>query len=204
MEISKEHLKILDFIIKIGMDNVSRVFSKTIKRGALIEFLSTKLVDIMEITEEMNNDLREMVGAIIQLKGEFQGKLLFMIPFDGALLLQDLYLGSPEGTSKEFNELTEGTVQEIGNVLASSISNTLASDFGSTLLPTPPRAVYDFAGTIFSTLVLEGETDHDKILLIETRFKLYNTEIDCYFFLLPDINTLEESLNKFEKLTSGD
>ncbi len=204
MEISKEHLKILDIIIKISMDNVSRVFSKTIKRGALIELASTKLVDIMEITEEMNNDLREMVGAILQLKGGFQGKLLFMIPFDGALVLQDLYLGSPEGTSKEFNELTEGTVHEIGNILASSISNTLASDFGSTLLPTPPQVVCDFAGTIFSTLVLEEETDHDKILLIETKFKLYNTEIDCYFFLLPDINTLEESLNKFEKLTSGD
>jgi len=46
--------------------------------------------------------------------------------------------------------------------------------------------------------------DNDKILLTETKFKLRNTEIDCYFFLLPDLNTLEESLDKYEKASDTD
>ncbi|MFQ5962931.1 MAG: chemotaxis protein CheC [Candidatus Scalinduaceae bacterium] len=203
MQISEEHMKILNILVKIGIDNASRSFSKTIKKGALIQLISTKLVDISEITEEMNNDSREMVGAMLKLKGGFQGKLLFMIPLDGAMVLQDLYIGSPQGTSKEFDEYTEGTVQELGNILASSIGNSFAADFGTTLLPTPPQVVCDFAGTIFSLLVLEDAIYQDKILLIETIFKLHKTEIDCYFFLLPDINTLEDSLNKLEKSAIG-
>jgi chemotaxis protein CheY-P-specific phosphatase CheC len=204
MQLSKEHLKILDIIIKIGMDNASRRFSKTIRRAALIELVKTELVDISEITEEMNNDLREMVAAMLRLEGSFSAKLLFMIPLEGALVLQDLYMGQPEGTSKEFDEFTEGTVQEIGNILASSIGNSFASDLGSKMLPTPPQVLCDFAGTIFGSLVFEDGMDNDKILLTETKFNLRDTKIDCYFFLLPDTNSLEESLNKLEKSESFD
>ncbi|GJQ58724.1 MAG: hypothetical protein D8M57_11440 [Candidatus Scalindua sp. AMX11] len=201
MNITEEQMKILDIFIKICMDNASRVFSKTIKRGALIELVHTQMVDIGKATEDMNNDSREMVGAMLGLMGEFPGKLLFMIPREDALVLQDLYLGSPPGSTKSLDEYTEGTIQEIGNILGSSIGNTLAADFGSTILPTPPQVMCDFAGTIFQTLILEEAMEHDELILTETKFKLSDTEIDCNFFLIPDINTLDDSMYKLEKMT---
>ena len=202
MQISKEHLKVLDIIVKISMDNASRSFSKTIKHAALIQLVKTDLVDISEITEEMNNDSREMVASILRLEGSLNGKLMFMIPLDGALTLQDFYLQEEPGTAKEFDELTEGTVQEIRNILASAIGNSFAAGLGSMLLPTPPQVLCDFAGSIFAQLIFEESVDNDKILLTETKFKLSNTEIDCYFFLLPDLTTLEDSLNEYEKATN--
>ncbi len=204
MDISKEHLKILDIIVKISMDNASRSFSKTIKHAALIELVKTVMADISKITEEMNNDFREMVASILRLEGSLNGKLMFMIPLDGALMLQDFYLQDEPGTAKEFDEFTEGTVQEIGNILASAIGNSFAAGFGSMLLPTPPQVLCDFAGSIFTQLIFEESIDNDKILLTETKFKLSNTEIDCYFFLLPDLNTLEESLSNYEQATNID
>ncbi|KHE94181.1 MAG: hypothetical protein K8F52_01160 [Candidatus Scalindua rubra] len=202
MQISKEHLKILDIIVKISMDNASRSFSKTIKHAALIELVKTELMDISVITEEMNTDFREMVASILQLEGSLNGKLMFMIPLDGALILQDFYLQEEPGTAKEFDQLTEGTVQEIGNILASAIGNSFATSLGSMLLPTPPQVLCDFAGSIFEQFIFEECVDNDKILLTETKFRLNNTEIDCYFFLLPDLNTLEESLDKYENVTN--
>lgn len=199
MQIAAEHLKILDIIVKIGMDNASRIFSKTIKHAVLIELVKTELIDISKITEEMNEDLREMVASLLRLEGTFKGKLLFMIPLDSALVLQDLYIGSLPGTSKTFGEYTEATVQEIGNILASSMGNSFASDLSSTLLPTPPRVICDFAGTIFTSLIFEEGINNDNLLLTETKFKLHDTKIDCYFFLLPDLNTLKETLNKLER-----
>ncbi len=201
MQISKEHLKVLDIIVKISMDNASRSFSKTIKHAALIELVKTELVDISEITEEMNNDFREMVASLLRLEGSLNGKLMFMIPLDGALLLQDFYLQEEPGTANEFGELTEGTVQEIGNILASAIGNSFATGMGSMLLPTPPQVLCDFAGSIFTQLIFEESIDNDKILLTETKFKIKNTEIDCYFFLLPDLHTLKDSLEEYEKAT---
>ncbi len=201
MQLSKNHLKILDIIVKIGIDKASQKFTKTIKHPALIELVKTDQVKINEVTEEMNNDFREMVASMLRLEGSLNGKLLFMVPLEGALLLQDYYMQESPGTSKEFDEFTEGTVQEIGNILASAIGNSFASDLGATLLPTPPQVLCDFAGTIFSLLIYEDGIDNDTILLTETKFKLHNTELDCYFFLLPEINTLEKSLKKFEEST---
>lgn len=197
MQLSKEHLKILDIIVKIGIDKASQKFSKTIKHPALIELTKTFLVNISEITEEMNNDLREMVASILRLEGSLNGKLLFMVPLEGALLLQDYYMQQTPGTSKEFDEFTEGTVQEISNILASAIGNSFSSDLGASLLPTPPQVICDFAGTIFSLFIYEDGIDNDTILLTETKFKLHNTELDCYFFILPDTNTFENILKKF-------
>jgi chemotaxis protein CheC len=199
MQLSKEHLKILDIIVKIGIDKASQKFTKTIKHPALIELVQTSQVNISEITEEMNSDFREMVASMLRLEGSMNGKLLFMVPLEGALLLQDYYMQEPPGTSKEFDEFTEGTVQELGNILASAIGNSFASDLGATLLPTPPQVLCDFAGTIFSLLIYEDGIDNDTILLTETKFKLHDTEIDCYFFLLPDINSLEKTLKEFEE-----
>jgi chemotaxis protein CheC len=201
MQLSKEHLKILDIIVKIGIDKASQKFTKTIKHPALIELVKTSQVNISEITEEMNSDFREMVASMLRLEGSMNGKLLFMVPLEGALLLQDYYMQESPGTSKEFDEFTEGTVQELGNILASAIGNSFASDLGATLLPTPPQVLCDFAGTIFSLLIYEDGIDNDTILLTETKFKLHDTEIDCYFFLLPDINSLEKTLKKFEEST---
>ncbi len=201
MQLSKEHLKILDIVVKIGIDKASQKFTKTIKHPALIEFVKTTQVNISEITEEMNNDFREMVASMLQLEGSLNGKLMFMVPLEGALLLQDYYMQQAPGTSKEFDEFTKGTIQEVGNILASAIGNSLASDLGATLLPTPPQVLCDFAGTIFSLLIYEDGIDNDTILLTETKFKLHNTELDCYFFLLPEINTLKKSLKEFEEST---
>jgi chemotaxis protein CheC len=201
MQLSKEHLKILDIIVKIGIDKASQKFTKTIRHPALIELVKTSQVNISDITEEMNSDFREMVASMLRLEGSMNGKLLFMVPLEGALLLQDYYMQEPPGTSKEFDEFTEGTVQELGNILASAIGNSFASDLGATLLPTPPQVLCDFAGTIFSLLIYEDGIDNDTILLTETIFKLHDTEIDCYFFLLPDTNLLEKTLKNFEELT---
>ena len=101
MQISKEHLKILDIIIKMGMDNASRRFSKTIKHAALIELVKTELVDISEITEEMNKDLREMVASMLRLEGSFSGKLLFMIPLlQSHLFFRKIILSGTESKPK--------------------------------------------------------------------------------------------------------
>ncbi len=201
MQLSNKHLKILDIIVKIGIDKASQKFTKTIKHPALIELVKTSQIDISEITEEMNNDFREMVASMLRLEGSLNGKLLFMVPLEGALLLQDYYMQEPPGTAKEFDEFTEGTVQEIGNILASAIGNSFASDLGASLLPTSPQVLCGFGGTIFSMLIFEDGIDNDTILLTETKFKLHNTEIDCYFFLLPDTNTFKKTLKSFEEST---
>ncbi|MCF6149813.1 MAG: hypothetical protein E3K37_14255 [Candidatus Kuenenia sp.] len=195
MVISPERLRMLEIIMKLSIDNASRALSKTLRTGAKIGLSKIYMADFNATTEKMNNDTREMTGIIVNFKGNLGCKMLFMLPLEGSIILTDYYLRQPVGTTKEFNDDTESVAQELGNILASHISNTLVSDFNAKLLPEPPQVHNDFAGIIFSSLVLEQGILCDQLLLIESIFEICKTEISCYLFLLPELASLEKLLD---------
>jgi chemotaxis protein CheC len=195
MDITNDRLKALEIIAKLSIDNASRVLSKSLKTGAKISLSKLYVADFCEITEKMNDDLREMAGVLVNFKGNVGCQLLFMLPLEDSLILTDLFLRHRIGTQKEFDDFTESTVQEVGNIIASHISNTLVSNFNAVLVPQPPQTYNDYAGVIFSNLVLEQGSTHDKLLLLETIFEICNTELRCYLFLLPELTTFGKLLD---------
>lgn len=187
MNISQDGMKVFEIMSRLSIDRASRALSKTLKTGAKISFSRVYIADLSETTEKMNDDLREMTSVLVDFKGNVGCKLLFMLPVNGSFILTDLFLRQPAGTTKEYNEFTESAIQELGNILASHISNALVSDFGATLVPQPPHVQNDYAGVLFSNLVLEQAMADDKLLLIETKFEICKTELECYLFLVPEI-----------------
>ncbi len=195
MNITHDRLKALEIIARLSIDHASRALSKSLRTGAKISLSKLYIADFCEITEKMNDDLREMTGVLVNFKGNINCNLLFMLPLEDSLILTDLFLRQKIGTQKEYDDFTESTVQEVGNVIASHISNTLVSDFGATLLPQPPEVYNDYAGVIFSNLVMEQGSMYDKLLLLETIFEICNTKLRCYLFLLPELTTFEKLLD---------
>ncbi len=195
MNITQDRLRALEIIARLSIDHASRALSKSLRTGAKISILKLSMVDFCEITEKMNNDLREMIGVLVNFKGNIGCKLLFMLPLKDSLILTDLFLRQKIGTQKAFDDFTESTVQEVGNILASHISNTLVSDFNATLVPLPPQVYNDYAGIIFSNLVLEQGSVYDKLLLMETIFEICNTELKCNLFILPELSSFEKLLD---------
>lgn len=196
MNITEDNMKIVEIISKLSVDRASRALSKVLRAGAKISFSRAYLEDISDTTAKMNDDLREMSGVMVDFKGNVNCKLLFMMPVTGSYILTDLFLRQPPGTTKEFNEFTESVVQELGNILASHISNALVSDFDATLLPQPPQVHNDYAGVMFSNLVLEQSMTDDKLLLLETQFEICKSEMECYLFLVPEMTSFGKLLDK--------
>ena len=195
MNITQDGLKVLEIMSRLSIDRASRALSKTLKTGAKISLSKVYIADLSETTEKMNDDLREMTSVMVNFKGNVGCKLLFMLPVDGSFILTDLFLRQPTGTTKEYNEFTESAVQELGNILASHVSNALVSDFDATLVPQPPHVHNDYAGVIFSNLVLEQGMMDDKLLLMETKFEICKTEIECYLFLVPEMTSFGKLLD---------
>lgn len=196
MNITEDNMKIVEIISKLSVDRASRALSKVLRAGAKISFSRAYLEDISDTTAKMNDDLREMSGVMVDFKGNINCKLLFMLPLTGSYILTDLFLRQPQGTTTEFNEFTESVVQELGNILASHISNALVSDFDATLLPQPPQVHNDYAGVMFSNLVLEQSMTNDKLLLLETQFEICKSEMECYLFLVPEMTSFGKLLDK--------
>ena len=195
MNITQDNMKVVEIMSRLSIDRASRALSKILRTGAMISLSKAYIADLSETTEKMNDDLREMTGVMVDFKGNVGCKLLFMLPVNGSFVLTDLFLRQPAGTTKEYNEFTESVIQELGNILASHISNALVSDFDATLVPQPPHVHNDYAGVLFSNLVLEQGMLDDKLLLMETKFEICNTELECYLFLLPEMTSFGKLLD---------
>ncbi|MBM2835159.1 MAG: cheC 2 [Candidatus Brocadiaceae bacterium] len=195
MNITQDSMKVVEIMSRLSIDRASRALSKILRTGAKISLSKVYIADLSETTAKMNEDLREMTGVMVDFKGNVSCKLLFMLPLEGSLILTDLFLRQPAGTTKEYNEFTESVIQELGNILASHISNALVSDFNATLVPQPPHVHNDFAGVIFSNLVLEQGMMDDKLLLIETQFEICKTELESYLFLVPEMTSFGKLLD---------
>jgi chemotaxis protein CheC len=195
MNITQDRLKILEIMSNLSIDRASRALSKLLRTGAKISLSKVSIADFGEATEKMNEDQREMTSVVVNFKGNERCKFLFMLPLEGALILTDLFLRQRRGTSKEYDVFTESAVQEVGNILASHISNALVSDFNAKLIPQPPQVHNDYAGVIFSNLVMEQGMIDDKLLLIETVFEISGAELECYLFLVPEMNSFTRLLD---------
>ena len=192
MKLASNHVNRLIVIIDMCVDAASRTLSKSLKTAAVIKVTNTAVRDVCEVTEKLNEDEREMVASLLTLNGTGNGKVLFMVEKKDAYILNDLYLGAPVGTTKEYDAVVESVIQEIGNVLSGAISNSLATDLGLTILPTPPLVTCDFAGTIFSAMIMDDMMDGDELILMDTVFEIMHYNFNCYFYLIPGTKIIEK------------
>ncbi|MCK5579806.1 MAG: chemotaxis protein CheC [Candidatus Omnitrophica bacterium] len=176
----------LKLIAGLSIDKSSQVLSKMIKMGASIEMRDVYMADISQLTANRTaEDEKEVVGAFIDLVGDAPFKFLFYVSADDSLVLTDLILRREVGTSKEFDLYSQSAVQEIGNILASAITNVFATDFQISMRPSPPVVVNDYASTIFQEYIMSAALERDEILIIETVFCVVQQDISCRMFILP-------------------
>jgi chemotaxis protein CheY-P-specific phosphatase CheC len=200
---TEEEFKIIELISKISIDRASQVFSKIIKAGSKIEIVKFRKVDITEISEEIEKEDKEVSGAIVQLNGDTPAKLLFLVDLNNALILTDLFLRKELGSTKEFDIYVESTIQEIGNILASSITNVFVKDFDIDLYPEPPIVLNDYSSSIFNTILMdENYCFGNEILLVETKLFIVKVSIDCALFLLPTLESTKVLLKKYNLINT--
>ena len=185
MENQESVSRAVKFIAEQSIDRASQSLSKMLKTGAQISLKNIDLVDVAEVTEQMNAKTEEVIGSFVDLWGDAPFKFLFYVETPGAFTLTDLVLRRPPGTTKSYDMIVNSTIQEIGNILASAVANTFANQFQVNLKPSPPVVFNDFAATLFSNLIMETALEDNKIFLMECKFEVVKANLPCQMFLIP-------------------
>ena len=92
-------------------------------------------------------------------------------------------------------EVEISAVKEIGNILSGSYLSAINQMTGLNLFQSNPAFAYDMAGAILGSSMISISMESDKALLIETKFKYGDNEIEGYFFFIPSPGSLEKILN---------
>ncbi len=175
-----------------GSYNASRALSKWLHRGVRLTSEGFRRISMTEASSVLG-DPESIIAAIhMPLAGDLSGHLLLAFPAEVGLTLVDMLLQQPEGTSTQFEELEQSSLQETGNIVGTSYANSLARWLKLRLEPQVPTFHYDMASAIIDPLVADMVAVHDEVYVAETDFLLDGRKLHWGLLLLPSMESLEK------------
>lgn len=152
-----------------------------------VDILWAGSVPTPRLGEITGNPEDVVAGAYVRVNGEAPGHALLLFSIDSALVLADMILGRPVGTTRELGEMEESLLQELGNILTSSYLTALAEYYQVTLLPDPPLLAMDMAAALIGNVLANSGQFENETLSIVTRFRGLKETMDGVFLYIPEI-----------------
>ncbi|MBF0208837.1 MAG: chemotaxis protein CheC [Oligoflexia bacterium] len=184
-ENNSHNYNLLEVVFKKALAKASSIFSKTLKVEAYFEIYGIHEHKISTLADILYQDNQEVIGVMVDLVGEYKFKFLFMSGIENSKNFTDRILKRELGTTKNLDLYCTSTIQELGNLLSSSISNALVNIFDMKITPSPPMVACDYSATIFQEYIMDLALQKDTIIILETKLNIEKTETKCPMYLLP-------------------
>ena len=138
-----------------------------------------------------------MVGLLLSMNGDVNGMMMFLLQKDFAHMTINSLLGSDLQDFSEVGEMELSAIKEVGNIMAASYINAIASLTNLKINITVPDICIDMVGAILSVPAIHYANISDKIIFIENQFDAAKEGVDIqhaqsHVLMIPDV----ESLNK--------
>ncbi len=187
-KMSQEYLDILKEIGNIGAGNATTALAQLLRCKVDMQVPKVKVLEFSDLGATMGGEENILVAIFLNVFGDINGSMMFLQEIDSAKHVIEKIMG--ESVSEQFSDMQVSALQEIGNIIAGSYLNSLATLTNLKIIPSVPSLSIDMAGAILSVPAIEFGLVSDKILLIETQFS-NEVEIDGYFVLIPDMQSYE-------------
>jgi chemotaxis protein CheC len=183
----------------IGCSHAATAVSQMISKPILISVPDIKIKKISELRDTLkiySDEHKKVVGVYLELTNEFLGSILFVIPYNSALLMSDLLMCQTIGTTKELDEMSQSAIMEVGNVIVSAYTNALGKFLNSTIMLSPPSYACDVPDGILDRVLKNLGTEATHALIFYTKFHEENNLFQSFFVLLPSPKSLDILLQK--------
>ena len=177
----------------VGAGNAATAFAQFLDCKIEMTVPSVEILSISEVPEITGGMEKVVVGVLLSVLGEAPGSILLILSEESTVNLLEIVLEQKIDLTG-LDEVQTSAVKEIGNILAGSYLNALNQMTGFNLIQSVPAFCYDMAGAILSSSMIPISEESDHALLIETKFIKGDSEIEGYFFLIPNHGSLEKIL----------
>ncbi|MBU1043534.1 MAG: chemotaxis protein CheC [Candidatus Omnitrophica bacterium] len=176
----------IDMLKEVGhicTGNATIALSQVLSQKVELTIPDLKLIDSDKVLEELKGTQEVLVGVSVQLLGNLTGNIVLMFPEKGAYSLID----AVSQYRKELGNATEygvSSLKEIGNIVISAYLATLSTFTRQVILHSTPNLICGTLETVFNVAFSKMKTETNKVILIETFFKIAGKDIDGSFFLI--------------------
>jgi chemotaxis protein CheC len=150
-----------------------------------------KIPELKQSLRYISGENNKLVGVYLELTDEFLGSILFLFPYESALVLSDLLMFQPIGTSTELTEMSQSAITEVGNVVVSAYTNALSTFLDTSIMLSPPQYSEEIPDVFLEKIsnMIGKETSH--ALIFDTQFRGKKNRFTSYFILLPSPQSLD-------------
>lgn len=189
-------MDVLREIGSIGNGNAATALSNILDAKVSMALPSVEILGFNEALLRAG-DPEEIVAAIfMEMSGEIEGVMLFIIKKDFAADILKRVLGKEEVCLETMEEMESSVLIEIGNIMISSYTNALSSLARISMdLSVPQMAVNMLGGILSLPLAMLG-LESDTIMMIKGQFSIEGRELNSDILLLPDMKSLDTIIKK--------
>ena len=192
-KITSLHLDVLKEIGNIGAAHAATALSELLQSKIDMRVPKVEMVSFNDMMELVGGAESVVVGIFLQIEGDIEGSMFFILPIDKAnLFIRNLIKDDQFSFQDEpISELGLSAMQELGNILSGSYLSALSDFTGLKIYPTVPGLSVDMFGAIISIGLIEISQVSDQVIVINTSIfeeeqQQQNHEVRGHFFLLPD------------------
>ena len=183
-----------------GVHNAAHGFSGMVRRKIQFSTPTAKLVPILTIPEIVGKADRDAVGIYLRFQGDLAGQIMMIVPYPKALELVDLLMDLPQGTTQHLGSLERSALGELGNLCGTFFLNSMAKVANADFRPSPPAVMVDMVGAILDVVVVSTGGIGEQALLMQTDFMDGTRCVEADFWVIPDLNSLQELIKKNSEL----
>lgn len=176
--------------------NAAHGFSGMVGRRIHVNNATAEVVPVLTIPDIAGKADEDAVGIYLRFKGDLDGQMMMIVPYQKAMELVDLMMEVPEGTTRHLGSLERSALGELGNLCGSFFLNSVASLTYAQFHPTPPAVMVDMAGAILDVVVATTGGISENALLMQASFMDGSRCVEADFCVIPDMNSLSEMLRK--------
>lgn len=196
MQITNLNSRILDVLKEIGnigSGNAATALANMLSKRVDMNVPQVKLLELKDVAEILGGEEKLVVGIYLDLNGEIEGNIMFILDLESAINLTNMLLNK-KNTDTELDDIAISALSEVGNILASSYVNSLSALTGLKITVSVPSLSVDMAGAILSVPAIQFGYIADQVMFIETIFEEDNKNVKGNLFLLPDMNSFKKIL----------
>lgn len=189
VELSKQEKEVMTEVASIGMGHASQALGQLLNKKIEITLPEVDIIPIEKIGEYFPQQ-EILLGVVIQILGDMNGKILYLFKKTATKRLVQLL----NETDQVDDEMEVSSIKEIANILSGSYLNALAQFADISLLPSLPHLAMDTAASIFDLATI-SDTNKMKVIIVKSKLSIQNDSFEAIGSLMLEID--EEQLKKF-------
>lgn len=187
-------MSVLSEIGNVGAGNAATALSHILSDRINMSVPDLRILDVSKMTTLLGGPENEFVGILVNMNKDVRGMMLFLLECRFVCKLSEVLLNEKINDFSELSEMGRSALMEIGNILAGSYVNAIATMTNLNIELSTPQIAIDMVGAILSYPAAQFGAMGDKLLLIEEDFISSNETIRSHLLIMPEIESLQTML----------